>query len=61
MKFPWTKRAEELHKETKRAEEDLEKIKERWPQVMRTTSVTRRHRQMNHWSSEIQAIFLGRD
>lgn len=60
MKFPWKKREEELHKETLKAEGELEDIKKRWPQVVSATSVTRQHRQMNHWSAEIQAIFTGR-
>lgn len=60
MKFPWKKREEAFHRETLKAEAQLEEIKSRWPQVQKTTSVTRRHRQMNHWSNEIQVIFLGR-
>lgn len=60
MKFPWKKREEELHLETLRAEADLEDIQRRWPQVNKSTSAIRQHRQMNHWSNEISAIFSGR-
>lgn len=60
MKFPWQKRADQMHEETLKAKEDLKEIKDRWPQVENVTRAVKKHRQTNHWANEIQVIFTGR-
>jgi hypothetical protein len=58
MRYPW-KRRNRSHARDKRrvAEENLENIRARWPQVRAAVAPLRREREINGWTATIATIF----
>jgi hypothetical protein len=60
MKWPWSKRHEAERKALEDALSDLERVRNRWPEVREAAASMRRHKERNHFAESIANVYRGR-
>lgn len=60
MRLPWHNRDDDAaHEELVRAAENLAKVRGQWPAVIRESATSRAHKERNHISEAIAALYVG--
>jgi len=59
MRWPWRRKHDDAQAELERAQDELGRVREQWPDVHRVSSKSRQYHEANHIAPMIRSIYEG--